>query len=134
MLVAHDPLGSTAEAHAFFATDLPVASVTGDREELYGLGGSRSRPSALERKNLSGRTGVGLDPCGALQIPLEVPAGEARELCFVLGYAGNRATAHELAARYMAPGAVERIRRAGSGLGRPARSRLRHRMKLSTSW
>jgi cyclic beta-1,2-glucan synthetase len=108
VLVAHDPLSSTADAHGFLATNLPVASVSGDREELFGLGGSRSRPSALERKTLSGRTGVGLDPCGALQIPLELAAGEARELCFVLGHADSKANALELAARYVAPGALER--------------------------
>jgi cyclic beta-1,2-glucan synthetase len=108
VLVAHNPLGRTADAHGFFATDLPVASVSGDREELFGLGGSRARPSALERKNLSGRTGVGLDPCGALQVPLELSPGEGRDLCFVLGYVDSKAKAHELAARYLAPGALDR--------------------------
>ncbi len=106
VLVANNPLSLTPEAHGFLATDLPVTSVTGDREELFGVGGSRARPSALERKTLSGRTGVGMDPCGALQVALELAPGEARELCFVLGHAETKARAHELAANYVAPGAL----------------------------
>ncbi len=108
VLVANNPFSASPEAHAFIATDLPVASVSGDRAELFGVGGSRARPQALERKSLSGRTGVGMDPCGALQIPLELAAGEARELCLALGHGDSKAHAHELAARYVAPGAVGR--------------------------
>ena len=108
VLVANNPLSSTPDAHAFFATDLPVTSLSGDREELFGVGGSRARPSALERRTLSGHTGVGLDPCGALHATFEVAPGEARELCFVLGYGQSQAHALELAARYVAPGAVAR--------------------------
>ena len=106
VLLANNPFSTTPEAHGFFASDLPVTSVSGDREELFGVGGSRARPSALERKSLSGNTGIGLDPCGALQVTLDLAAGEARELCFVLGQGDTKPHALELAQRYVAPGAV----------------------------
>jgi cyclic beta-1,2-glucan synthetase len=108
LLLANNPLGSAPEAHAFLACSAEVASHTGDREELFGVGGSRSRPPALRRKSLSGRTGVGYDPAGALQVELELDPGQTRELCFVLGQGGNLAEAQLLAGRYVAPSTVAR--------------------------
>ena len=107
VFLASNPLTSTPAASAFFAADLPVASVSGDREELFG-GGSRARPSALERQILSGRVGVGLDPCAALQVPFSLAPGETREVCFVLGHAESQEQACELARRAIAPAAAVR--------------------------
>jgi cyclic beta-1,2-glucan synthetase len=49
---------------------------------------------------LAGRTGAGLDACGALQIVGELAPGETRSVAFVLGQGRNRAHAVDLATRY----------------------------------
>jgi cyclic beta-1,2-glucan synthetase len=99
-LLANNPFASSAEARAFLSVNAPVASVSGDREEFFGKAGTLVRPAALERTALSDKTGVGLDPCGALQVLVELAPGETRELCFALGHAESEARALELAANY----------------------------------
>jgi cyclic beta-1,2-glucan glucanotransferase len=81
------------------ATETPL-SYTGDRSEFVGRTRTLSEPAALFRKQLAGRTGAGLDPCGALQLALEIGPGESRSVAFVLGQGRDRSHAIELAARY----------------------------------
>ena len=81
------------------ATEAPL-SHTGDRAEFVGRNRTLSAPAALLRDRLAGRTGAGLDPCGALQIALELEPGESRRVAFALGEGRDRAHAIELAARY----------------------------------
>jgi cellobiose phosphorylase len=100
VLFANNPFVGNHEARAFLTTSLPVVSVTGDRQEFFGSAGSRARPAALERTKLSGRTGVGLDPCGALQVALELAPGETREVSVVIGHAASLAQAAQLALRF----------------------------------
>jgi cellobiose phosphorylase len=107
VFLAENPFATSAQARAFLASSMPIASVTGDREELFGQGGSREHPSALERGRLSDRTGVGLDPCAALQVLFELQPGESRELCFALGHAASEEAALELARRYTSPPDVQ---------------------------
>ena len=53
-----------------------------------------SAPAALFRERLAGRTGAGLDPCGALQIARRARAGRDRDAsAFVLGQGRDRAHA-----------------------------------------
>jgi cyclic beta-1,2-glucan synthetase len=108
VLFANNPFVGNHEARAFLATNLPVVSVTGDRQEFFGAAGTRARPAALERTKLSGRTGVGLDPCGALQVSLDLEPGQSRELCVVIGHGASRAQAAELAARFRDEAEVQR--------------------------
>src|SRR5262249_16742218 len=74
--------------------------VTGDREEFIGRNGSLRNPQAVAREELSGRVGAGLDPCAAIQTSLTLAPGEAREVIFVLGQAGNATRAGQRATRY----------------------------------
>jgi cyclic beta-1,2-glucan synthetase len=99
-VIAFNPWAVFPERRAFFFSTRPVASMTADRKEWFGRFGSRERPAALERVGLSGRVGVGLDPCAALQVPIELAAGEEIELAFGLGDADNLEHARALSERY----------------------------------
>jgi cyclic beta-1,2-glucan synthetase len=61
-------------------------SWTGDRREFLGRNGTFEQPLALEMGGaLSGRVGAGLDPCGALQLSIELAAGERAVIVWFLG-------------------------------------------------
>ena len=76
---------------------------TGDRREFLGRNGALSMPAGLaDGAVLSGRAGAGLDPCAALQTVIDIPAGGAVEISFVLGDAAGEADALALIARYRA--------------------------------
>ena len=82
-------------------------TLTGDRKEFLGRNGSMSNPAALKRERLSGKTGVGLDPCGAMQVTLDLPDGEEREIRFCLGAGRDLAHAQSLIERYREAGAAQ---------------------------
>jgi cyclic beta-1,2-glucan synthetase len=107
-LFATNPLSAFHDRYSFFTATRPVRGFTADREEFFGLGGSRERPKALERGTLSGRQGAGLDPCAALHVPLELRAGESLEVSLVLGDADTRAGARSLSLKYGNDAAVVR--------------------------
>lgn len=74
---------------------------TGDRREFLGRHGRLDQPAALAADaQLSGRTGAGLDPCGALQTSLDLAPGETAEIVFFLGEAASASEAQALLARY----------------------------------
>ncbi|MGV8954449.1 MAG: GH36-type glycosyl hydrolase domain-containing protein, partial [Cypionkella sp.] len=76
-------------------------SHTGDRTEFIGRHGSLASPLALgDGQPLSGRTGAGLDPCGALQTRIELDVDAHTEVVFLLGDAANAAAARSLLQRY----------------------------------
>jgi cyclic beta-1,2-glucan synthetase len=91
---------------AFVASDRRLHGFTTDRNELFGQGGSRARPAALQRIGLTDSAASGGDPCGALQIHLDLPPSGAIEAHFLLGEAVDRATALELITRFRVPEAV----------------------------
>lgn len=70
---------------AFISVNEPNATMTGDRAEFIGRNRSLRNPNALEREGLSGSTGAGYDPCGALQVVIELKPGEEREIVFTMG-------------------------------------------------
>jgi len=105
-LMATNPMSHFPERHAFFTSSGVVRSVTGDREEFFGVASSRRTPAALGRVALSGRVGVGLDPCAALHVPLRIEPGASVELAFVLGDAENLDHARALSQTYRAAGAA----------------------------
>jgi hypothetical protein len=53
-------------------------------------------------QRLSGRVGAGLDPCGALQTTVDLPAGGRADVVFFLGEAANAEQARTLILRYRA--------------------------------
>jgi cellobiose phosphorylase len=75
-------------------------SVTGDRMEFVGRNGTLARPAAMRRQSLSNRTGAALDPCGAVQVAVELEPRETRILVGLLGDAIDANEARHLVERY----------------------------------
>ncbi len=76
-------------------------SHTGDRLEFLGRNACLAHPASLERgRELSGKTGAGLDPCAALQVKVELEPGERTEVVFMLGEEDSRDNARSLVERY----------------------------------
>jgi cyclic beta-1,2-glucan synthetase len=89
---------------AFADVNLRPRTVTADRTEFLGRNGSLSAPAALEREELSGHVGPGLDPCAALQVRFELRPGEEKEVIFLLGAGRDLSAARQLIQKYRAPG------------------------------
>ncbi|MBI3041255.1 MAG: glycosyl transferase [Betaproteobacteria bacterium] len=103
-MLAHNPWNMTFGSHVAFA-DLGGRQTawTGDRREFLGRNGTFDNPAALTGEVLlSDRVGAGLDPCGALQTPVELEPGGTVEIVFFLGEAATAADARSLIARYRA--------------------------------
>jgi cyclic beta-1,2-glucan synthetase len=74
---------------------------TADRAEFLGRNGTFQRPAGLDLGHpLSGKVGAGLDPCAALQAPLELRVGGSAEIVFFLGQTENKEKARELLRQY----------------------------------
>jgi len=100
-LYARNPYSTEfAERVAFFDVDDPARSVTGDRVEFLGRNGSLRDPAGLKRSHLSGKVGVGMDPCGALQVAFDLADGQEREIVFRLGVGRNAGDAEQLVQRF----------------------------------
>jgi cellobiose phosphorylase len=80
--------------------DRRAGTVTCDRTEFIGRNGSLRRPAALRNAHLSGRTGVALDPCAAIQVPVSLVPGESREITFRLGLGRSTDEAAQLVRRF----------------------------------
>ena len=70
---------------AFLDLNESTRTITGDRTEFLGRNGTLRNPAAMGRTRLSGKVGVGLDPCGAIQVRFELARGQEREIVFSLG-------------------------------------------------
>jgi cyclic beta-1,2-glucan synthetase len=78
-------------------------SYTADRTEFLGRNGTPQRPYGLELgRTLSGKVGAGLDPCAALQAPVDLRAGGSAEVVFFLGQTESREQAREMLRQYRA--------------------------------
>ena len=100
-LLARNPYNTEfKDCVSFLRATEQTRSYTGDRGEFVGRNRNLSAPAALFRKTLGGRVGAGIDPCGALQIVVELEPGEARRVAFVLGQGRDREHTIELATRY----------------------------------
>ncbi len=102
-ILARNPFATAFAGRVAFA-DLGAEtdSVSGDRAEVLGLGGSMADPAGIGSAPLSGRTGPALDPCAALQQHLTMAPGETVELRFLLGQAPSEETARALILRHRA--------------------------------
>jgi cyclic beta-1,2-glucan synthetase len=85
---------------AFAAMSPPPQSYNGDRTSFIGRNRSPGNPAAMERSELSRRTGAGLDPCAALRVTIELAPGESSEIICMLGQARSVEEVHERVRTY----------------------------------
>ena len=90
----------------FFDINTGEKSITGDRAEFIGRNKSLSDPEAMGRIRLSGKTGTGLDPCGALQSAFDLDENQEQEIIFLLGTGVGSEQASALVQRFRARGAA----------------------------
>ena len=107
-VLARNPYSAEfGERVAFFATNEPNHTVTGDRTEFLGRNGAFSDPAAMTRARLSGRVGAGLDPCTAIQVAFELAPAQDREIVFILGSGLDTPDARSLIERFRATAAAK---------------------------
>ncbi|MEO6189259.1 MAG: cyclic beta 1-2 glucan synthetase, partial [Saprospiraceae bacterium] len=98
---------------AFFDVDYLKKTFTGDRTEFIGRNGNLQNPAAMFRSKLSGKVGLALDPCAAIQIPFFVEEGEEQEIIFRLGAGKDSNEASTIAKQFrgkqMATDALEKV-------------------------
>ena len=100
-LLARNPFNTEfAERIAFVDVSDSARTFTADRKEFIGRNGSLSHPAALKQTRLSGKTGAGLDPCAAVQVTLDLSAGQERETSFRLGVGRSVADVQTLIRRF----------------------------------
>jgi len=92
---------------AFLECSEAERSVSGDRTEFLGRGGTPARPAALTRQRLSGRVGAAFDPCFAMQTVVELADGSDRELVFSFGSGKDIDDARYIVGRYRGTGAAQ---------------------------
>ena len=89
---------------------------TGDRREFLGREAYPDVPAALKRWGLAALVEPGHDPCAALQVHLDIGAGEAVEVLFLLGEGKNGAEALDLVAHVQVTDFAEQAFRQCRGL------------------
>ncbi len=92
---------------AFAALSRAAESYSGDRTSFVGRNRSLASPEAMERAELSRRTGAGLDPCAALRVTVELAPGETTEIVSMLGQADTVDEVQSLAQTYRDGAAFE---------------------------
>ncbi len=85
---------------AFLAASKAIHGLTADRTEFLGRNGLRRDPIGLRRIGLEARTTAGEDPCGVLQMHIDLDPGQSEEVYFLLGQGDNRQHALDLVEQY----------------------------------
>jgi cellobiose phosphorylase len=85
---------------AFFDVDNLKKTFTGDRTEFIGRNGTLQNPDAMSRVKLSGKIGLALDPCAAIQVSFNLANGEEHEIIFRLGAGNDALDASNLAKQF----------------------------------
>ncbi|MEP7232348.1 MAG: glucoamylase family protein [Ginsengibacter sp.] len=100
---------------AFFDVDYLKKTFTGDRAEFIGRNGNLQNPDAMSRIKLSGKIGLALDPCAAIQVPFFVADGEEQEIIFRLGAGKDANEASAIAKQFRgsaaASAALEKVKK-----------------------
>ncbi|MDI5934061.1 GH36-type glycosyl hydrolase domain-containing protein [Halomonas kalidii] len=92
-----------ADREAFLTSTLAPHSLTTSRSEFLGPGADMRQPDALKRWDLGECRYANGDCCGAFQVHLDIPAGQAAEAVFILGQGVTAGAARELVLRWQDP-------------------------------
>jgi cellobiose phosphorylase len=92
---------------AFAASTPRAASYSCDRGQFLGRNNVGGKPFALGRVRLDNRTGAGLDPAAALQLPVTIEPGQQVDVTFLLGETANVDAMRALVDRYKESRQVE---------------------------
>ncbi len=103
VLFARNPYNTDFSDKIAFIDAGKFRAVTGDRREFIGRDGSLADPEAMHHKRLSGTVGAGVDPCGAVQVYMEMLPREKKKAQIILGCARSKADLNELVERYRQP-------------------------------
>ncbi len=107
-LLAHNRYNAEFGARvAFLAASKEPHGLTADRAEFLGRMGSLRNPAALRRIGLASRVHAGLDPCAAIQLHVDLKAGDVEEVFFLIGEGADRDNTLALIQRYQDPAQVE---------------------------
>ena len=106
MLASNPYIAEFGERTAFLIASRPIHGLTADRVEFLGRGGNLASPIALRRLGLETRMTPGEEPCGVLQVHIDLPPGATQEVYFALGQGRDRQQALDLAAKYHDPDQV----------------------------
>jgi cellobiose phosphorylase len=121
------PWNRSWEYTAFHASSLDASGFECDKERILGMYGDKSKPVAVERGYLSNSCGRWTDAIGSIHVRVKIPAGDSRQVSFVLGAveAGHESEARTLISRYRdaneAAAALRRVSQFWSGLLEPHR-------------
>ena len=85
---------------AFFDVDYLKKTFTCDRTEFLGRNGNLQYPDAMSRTKLSGKVGLAVDPCAAIQVPFFVAEDEDQEIIFRLGAGKDAQDANSIAKQF----------------------------------
>ncbi len=92
---------------AFVSASNPLHGLTADRTEFLGRMDNLEAPAGLTRIGLAGTVEPGLDPCGALQLHIDIQPGGSEQIYFVMGQAEDRETALASIRQFQDPQQVE---------------------------
>ena len=92
----------------YFAADVPAAAFDCDRDEFIGAYRSEELPRNVENGSCTNSTLYGGDPCFALQLDVELSAGEEKEINIFLGAAMTEEDIKASAGRCRESGFAER--------------------------
>ena len=85
--------------YSYLFSSEAITGYTGDRQEFLGQKGSIREPRGAEVK-LSCNTGVCYDPCGAIQVSIEIQPQESKTVLFGLGQGSSLDEIHRIRHKY----------------------------------
>lgn len=92
----------------YFAADVPVSGFDCDRDEFVGSYRSEENPQRIEQGSCTGSTMYGGDPCFALELNIDLKAGEEKIVNVFLGTAMDENEIQKCVAHCREEGFVER--------------------------